>query len=262
MTLEPPADEFFGQDRLAVVTGASGALGRALSVAFTRAGVRVVGIARRADELQETLRQCEPGRFTSIVADVCDTARIREIFADIEAEIAPISILVNNAAVYPRIDILSEPAERILDQININLSGCINCAVAALHLMSVRGVGRIINVGSFAGDAPVAGSLGYSVSKAGVHALTAALAAETVERLPNILISEWIPGILDTPMGVPWGISPAVAAEWGVALALGTVPEMHGATFLQDRQHLAPRSLKRRLKDRVLRVSYKAIELS
>lgn len=241
-----------GYGHLAVVTGASRGLGRALSVAFSRRGVRVVGVARRGHALQQTGSLCRQGSFSSIVADVADPARVREVFSQVETQIGPVTILFNNAAVYPRVDFLTAPAEHVLDQLAVNLNGYINCASAALPHMTARGSGRIVNVGSFAGDGPIAGSLGYSVSKGAVRVLTQSLAAETRDRLPGIIVNEWIPGILDTKMGQEGGIDPAVAAEWGVSLALGASPDLHGATFLEDRQLLAPRSRMRRLKDRLL----------
>ena len=165
-------------------------MGRALSIAFTHAGVRVVGLAR------------------------------------------------------------------ILEQIEINLNGYINCAMAALQVMGERGEGRIINVSSFPDDTPIPGGLGHSVSAAAGRAFAAALAAETAERLPGIVVSEWIPGIPGRSMGRADGISPDIAAQWGVSLALATAPGLHGVTFLRDRRFVASRGWRRRLSDRVLRVSW------
>lgn len=249
MTARRPADE-----HLAVVTGASDGLGRALSVAFCRRGVRVVGVARRVERLMETEQLCGSSCFSYFAADVAATARIGEVFAEVEERIGPVTILINNAAVYARADFLSATAEHTLGQIAINLNGSVNCASAALRHMAARGRGRIVNVSSFAGEGPVPGSLGYSVSKAALRALTRALTAETRDRLPGIVISEWIPGVLNTSMGRAGGIDPEVAAEWGVSLALADDPDLHGATFVEDRELIPRRSLKGRVKDFVLRI--------
>lgn len=241
-----------GRGQLAIVTGASRGLGRALSVAFSRRGVQVVGMARAAEALNETGRQCRQGAFSPFVADVADPVRVREVVSEVETRIGPVTILFNNAAIYPRVDFLSAHAERVLEQLAVNLNGYVNCASAVLPRMVARGRGSIVNVSSFAGGTPVPGSLGYSVSKGAVRILTQALAAETRDRLPDIVVTEWIPGILGTWMGSPGGIDPAVAAEWGVSLALGASSEVHGATFLQDREMIEPRRGLRRVKDRLL----------
>lgn len=240
-------------DHLVVVTGASHGLGRALSVAFCKRGVRVVGLARRQEGLMQTGQLCGAWHFSGFVADVSDTARVSAVFDEVEERIGPVTILVNNAAVYPRADFLSAPAEHILEQVAINLNGAVNCASAALRYMAARGHGRIVNVGSFAGRSPLPGSLGYSVSKGAIRTLTRALAAETAGRLPGIVISEWIPGVLNTAMGRPDGISPEVAAEWGVTLSLSSSPDLHGVTFVEDRELVPPRSCRQRLKAFVLR---------
>lgn len=254
MTDEPPGGDQQGQGHLAVVTGASGGLGRALSVAFTRRGVRVVGLARRAHALDETRSLCPEGTFSSFVADVADPVRVREVFSEVEARIGPVTILVNNAAIYPRVDFLSAPAEEVLEQLSVNLGGYVNCASAALAYMAARGRGRIVNVSSFAGEGPIPGSLGYSVSKGGDRILTRALAVETRDRLPGLIVTEWMPGILATKMGDAAGIDPAVAAEWGVSLALAEARNLHGATFVRDRVLIQPLGRRARLKNRLRQI--------
>lgn len=245
-----------GRERsLAVVTGASDGLGRALSVAFSRRGVRVVGLARRAHALDQTSELCRQDSFTPVVADVSDPVRVRQVFSEVEAEIGPVTVLFNNAAVYPRVDFLSAPAERVLEQLAINLNGYVNCASAALAYMAARGRGRIVNVSSFAGEGPTPGSLGYAVSKGGDRIFTKALAVETRDRLPGIIVSEWMPGILATRMGEVGGIDPAVAAEWGVSLALAQDPRMHGATFIQDRELVEPQGRMAQLKAQLRQIA-------
>lgn len=238
--------------RVALVTGASSGLGRALAVELTGRGVRVIGIARRPDSLAATGALCAGGLFHPLTGDVRDAQRLRDIVAQTEQRVGPIDILINNAAVYRRHDILSVEAEAVVDEIAINLNGYVNAASAVLPGMAARGRGRIVNVSSFAGGEPLAGSLGYSVSKAAVRALTPALAAETRGRLPDIVISEWLPGIMRTGMGVPDALDPATAAVWGANLALDSNPALHGAVFLRDCQMLPSRGTVQKLKDLLL----------
>lgn len=237
---------------VAIVTGAGAGLGAALAQALAARGHAVLGIARSAAGLAATAGRCPPGRFHAAPADVADAAALRRIVARAEREIGPVAILINNAAVYQRADFISTPAEEITGQIAINLGGYINAAAAVLPAMADRGRGRIVNVGSLAGDGPLPGSLAYTVSKLACRGFDAALVTELAGRLPGITVSEWIPGILATGMGRADGIAPETAAAWGVALALDSDPALHGARFLCNRQLLPTRSFKRRIKDRLL----------
>ena len=237
---------------VALVTGAGAGLGAALAQALTARGHAVLGIARGAAGLAETAGRCAPGLFHAQSADVTDAAALRRIVAEAERDIGPVAILINNAAVYHRADFISTPAEEITGQIAINLGGYINAAAAVLPAMADRGRGRIINVGSLAGEGPLPGSLAYTVSKLACRGFDAALVTELAGRLPGITVSEWIPGILATGMGRTDGIAPETAAAWGVTLALDRDPALHGARFLCDRQMLPARSFKRRIKDMLL----------
>ena len=159
--------------------------------------------------------------------------------------------LINNAAVYPRGDLLSEPPSHIMDCVAVNLGGMVNCALMALADMTEAGHGRILNVSTFADLAPLPGSSAYSVSKGAARIFTRALIADVCDRFPRIVINDWMPGQLATRMGLADGLDPAVAAHWGVALALSDDPSLTGSIFERDAEQLPPRSLKRRLVERV-----------
>lgn len=237
-----------GPGPVAVVSGASTGVGQFLSAALARRGCRVAGLARSRPELEQTAALCAPGRFLPVVADVSDQKAVNRAFARIADELGPVAILVAGAAIYPRQDLLTQPDAPVLEVLAVNLGGQVACAMAALAQMVPRGNGRIVLVGSFAGDAPLPGSLGYSVSKAGGRALARALAAETAARLPGIVVSEWMPPILATRMGRPGGADPAVAAEWCAELAMDHDPALHGAVFVGPVEHRAPLRLRRRLR--------------
>ena len=237
---------------VAIVTGAGAGLGAAMSQALTARGHAVVGISRRATGLAQTKERCAAGLFHAHAADVSDAEALRQIVIKAERDIGPITILINNAAVYHRSDFVGVPAEEVTSQIAINLGGYINAAAAVLPVMAARGHGRIIHVGSFAGDSTLPGSLAYNVSKFACRGFDTALVAELALRLPGLIVSEWIPGILSTAMGRADGIDPDRVAAWGVTLALDTDPTLHGARFLRDQQMLPERSFKRRIKDMLL----------
>ena len=121
----------------------------------------------------------------------------------------------------------------------------------ALERMTDTGFGRIINVTSFADINPTYLSSAYSVSKGACRILTRSMVRDLSDRFPNIVINEWIPGALQTKMGLETGLDPAEVAKWGTALALWRDPDLSGATFVKDVEHLPSLSLKRRLWNKI-----------
>jgi len=240
------------RDGLAVVTGAGAGLGRALSVELTRRGIPVAGIGRHTADLEETGRLSAPGLFTAFVADVADFAEVGRVFRELADGGRPLSILFNNAAIYEREDFLKATPDSIMRSVNVNLGGVICCTSEALGRMAEQGYGRIINVATFADLGPLSGSLAYSVSKGAARIFTRALVADIGDRLPGIVVNDWVPGALATRMGISDGIDPATSARWGVNLALIHDPEINGATFDRDTEAIQPRSKKRILKDLLL----------
>lgn len=238
------------EDRpLCVITGAGSGLGRALSVDLCGRGVRVVGIGRSAASLQQTAALAG-SHFTSVVADVSDPAAVRLAF-EAARKIAPVSILINNAAVYPHTDILDETASSFMHTVGVNLGGMVGCTLEALTDMTAAGHGRILNVSSFADIAPAPCSAAYSVSKGAGRILSRALVADLGDRLPGIVITTWMPGILATDMGMADGLDPALAAQWGASLALMRDRTLNGTVFERDCEVLPPRGIKDKLKDLV-----------
>jgi NAD(P)-dependent dehydrogenase (short-subunit alcohol dehydrogenase family) len=230
---------------IAVITEASWGIGRALALALARKGVRVAGLSRDA-------YVTEAEGLTPVVADVRNPSEVMRAFGEIRAKLGTPTILINNSETYPDRDILDETPESFMDTVRLNLGGAFNCCHAVLPDMVAAGRGRIINVVTFADAAPAPLAAGYSVSKGALRILTKALVADLGDRFPGIVINDWIPGTHQPRKGIPDGVDPAVAAEWGAELALMKGPEINGLVFLQDREHAAPRSFKGRLKDRVL----------
>jgi len=238
-------------DGIAVVTGAGGGLGRALALDLAARGMRVAALGRSPGGVEETAAMGPKGRILPVVADVADAAAAREAFAQL-AEAGPVTVLINNAAVYPRRDFLDESGESFAETVAINLGGMVNCTRAALDGMVENGRGRIVNVSTFADIAPLPASSAYAVSKGAARIFSRALIADLADRFPGIVISDWMPGMLATRMGVARGLDPAQAAKWGAALALWDDPSLNGAVFEMDREILPPRGLKGRIKDRLL----------
>ncbi|WP_353473407.1 SDR family NAD(P)-dependent oxidoreductase [Salipiger sp. H15] len=237
---------------IAVVTGAGSGLGRAMAIELARRGFTVAGIGRRRAALEETRAMAGPDRFHPYPADVALPEEVAQAFARIRAERGRIALLINNAATYPRRDLLDESAESFMATVAANLGGTVACSRAALEDMVETGRGRILNVATFADLAPLPASAAYSVSKGAARIFTRALIADLGDRFPGIVIGDWMPGMLKTQMGIPDGLPPEQAAAWGVALAVNADPALTGAVFEMDREILPPRGLKGRLKDLLL----------
>lgn len=235
---------------VAVVTGAGSGLGRALAVELAGSGMLVIGFGRREKALAET-EKIIGSKFVPMVVDVADYEAVSAAFGKI-AEIGPITILINNAAVFARRDIMDETAASFMQTVNVNLGGTFACSREALQIMTENGIGRIINVSSFADIDPMPAAGAYSVSKGAQRILTRAIVADLGDRFPDIVVSTWMPGMLATSMGISEGLAPEVAAKWGVALALWHDPTLNGAVFEMDREILPARSFKRRIKDKIL----------
>ncbi|WP_204112837.1 SDR family oxidoreductase [Shimia biformata] len=244
-----PSDEI--QQGCAVVTGAGSGLGQALSVELARRGMQVAGFGRREDALAETAAQIGDA-FLPIKADVSDFTALRNGFDQVRMHFGPVTILINNAAVYPRRDLLEESPEAFMQVMAINLGGMVAATQYALTDMTRAGVGRIVNVSSFADIAPIPASAAYSVSKGAGRIWSRAMLADLHDRFPDIVISTWMPGMLATDMGIPDGLAPEAAAKWGAALSLWHDRAINGATFEMDREVPEPRGLKRKIKDAIL----------
>ena len=227
---------------IAVITEASWGLGQALAAALVRRGVAVAGIAREAFTADGVL---------SVAADVREPREVARAFDEIRDRLGTPTILINNAETYPDLDILDETPDSFMDTVQLNLGGAFNCCHAVLPDMVAAGAGRIVNVVTFADVSPAPMAAGYSVSKGALRILTRSLVADLGDRFPGIVVTDWVAGTHSPRRGIPDGVDPARAAEWGASLALMRRPEMNGLVFLQDREHQPPRSLKGRVKDRV-----------
>ena len=175
--------------KVAVVTGASRGIGRAIAVALAQAGVDVVCTARSteahphkvlAGTIEETTRQVQAlgRRAVAIPVDVSKEEEVEAMARRVLAEFGRVDILVNNAAVAAPGSFLEVPVRRWDLVLNVNLRGAFLCARAFLPSMMERGSGRIVNVSSYAAHTEGFWGLAYGVSKAAMERLTTGLAAE------------------------------------------------------------------------------------
>jgi 3-oxoacyl-[acyl-carrier protein] reductase len=189
------------EGRVALVTGASRGIGRAIAVALARAGADVaVNYRSRADAARETAAQAAAlGRRSLVVgADVSVAAEVTRLVAAVEAGLGPVDVLVNNAGV-ARPLLLEQVTERDFDDmLAVNLKSAFLLTQAVLPGMRARRWGRVINVSSVA--AQVGGVVGphYAASKAGLHGLTHAYASLLAKE--GITANAIAPALIETEM--------------------------------------------------------------
>ncbi len=231
----------------AIVTGAGGGLGRELARKLAAQGVPTAVLGRTMADLEETCT-AQPNVMHPVLCDVADPSSVQSAVIEITDTFGAPRILVNNAATYPRRDVLDTAPAAFMNTVATNLGGIVNCTSAVLPHMTKDGFGRIVNVATYADIAPIPLSAEYSVSKGAARIYTRALLADIGDRFPNIVVGDWMPGMLATRMGIADGLAPDVAAGWGAALALWHDPALSGVTFEMDREVLQGSRLKRHLK--------------
>jgi NADP-dependent 3-hydroxy acid dehydrogenase YdfG len=240
------------EDKIVVITGAGGGLGRELAKAFCARGARVMGLGRNIGKLDETASAIGKGYFEVYCADVSDFAQVKSAVAQILEAHGRIDLLFNNAAVYPKVNFLDESASDFAHALLINVAGVANTCKAVLPSMIENGFGRIFNLGSWADRAPIANSAVYSAAKGAVHALTKAIAADIAHHDADIEVHEWLPGHLNTQMSEFTGMDPAVAAAWAVAIASMPHASRRSCIYEQNREWQPPKSIKQRLLSKIL----------
>ncbi|MGI9363161.1 MAG: SDR family NAD(P)-dependent oxidoreductase [Parasphingorhabdus sp.] len=183
--------------KLAVVTGAASGIGRETVRVFVGAGAHVVLADRNADELAKFAAELGSAA-TAVPTDVSDREQVEQL-ADAARAIGPIDVWLNGAGVVAAPAMIVDVDEATLDRlIAINLKGVYFGAAAAARRMIPEGKGSIINISSQGAESPAPGISVYSLTKAGVNALTRTLAAEVGDA--GVRVNAVAPGFIDTPM--------------------------------------------------------------
>jgi 3-oxoacyl-[acyl-carrier protein] reductase len=189
------------KEQIAIVTGGSRGIGRAIVQAFAQEGALVALVYRgsrgAADALVEEVRN-RGGTALAVQADVADRASVQACVKLVEQELGPVRILVNNAGVIDDdlfIRMKPEAWERVLAT---NLGGVFNfCHEVAFGMMQRRS-GRIINVSSVAAEHVNMGQTNYAASKGAINSFTRALAVELAKR--GVTVNAIAPGFIETDM--------------------------------------------------------------
>ena len=182
--------------KVAVVTGGTRGIGRAISVALKGAGYKVAANYGGNDRAAQLFNE-ETG-IPVFKFDVSDFNACAAGVKKIEADLGPIDVLVNNAGITRDATMHRMSHDQWNAVIQTNLSSCFNMSRVVIDGMRSRGFGRIVNIGSINGQAGQYGQVNYAAAKSGIHGFTKALAQEGAAR--GITVNAVAPGYVDTDM--------------------------------------------------------------
>ncbi|WP_022853796.1 3-oxoacyl-[acyl-carrier-protein] reductase [Thermodesulfatator atlanticus] len=204
------------ENRIALVTGASRGIGRAIALALAKEGADViVNYASSAEAAKEVVSEIKAlGRKAiALKFDVASFDEVQNAVKEAEENFGPIDILVNNAGI-TRDTLLMRMKEEDWDKVlGVNLKGAFNCSKAVIQGMMKRRFGRIINISSVIAFSGNPGQTNYAAAKAGLIGFTKSLAREVATR--GITVNAVAPGYIETDMTakIPEKIKQAILAQ-------------------------------------------------
>lgn len=216
--------------RVAIVTGGTRGIGEAISLALKDAGMTVAANYAGNDDRARAFTE-----RTGIKAYKWDVADFDACLAgvqQVETELGPVDVLVNNAGITRDGTMKRMNRQAWEEVIDTNLGGCFNMAKAVWDGMNGRKYGRIVNIGSINGQAGQYGQVNYAAAKSGIHGFTKALAQEGAR--VGITVNAIAPGYIDTDMvaAVPPDVLEKIVAKIPVG-RLGKADEIaRGVAFL------------------------------
>lgn len=191
----------FAPGTVALVTGASRGIGRAIALDLAREGATVViNYSSSAEQAARTAAEIEAagGQAVAWPANVAEEKEVVSLFRRVRSELGRLDILVNNAGIIKDGWLMMMGASKWDEVINVNLRGCFLCTREAMKIMANQKQGVIINIASTSGVAGQEGQLNYSASKGGIIAFTRGLAREGAPH--GIRANAVAPGFIETDM--------------------------------------------------------------
>ena len=242
------------ENKVAVITGSSKGIGRAIALSFAREGAAVaVDYRRHPDEAREVVKDIESsgGRALALKADVSEQDDVRTLVRQTTREFGRLDIMVNNAGMEEKMPFLETPLEVFERAMAVNLTGAwLGCQEAAGQMVSQGEGGRIINVSSVHEDRPMPTNSPYCAAKGGLRMLMRTIAVELAPH--SITVNNIAPGAIETPINenlednpgqmrellseIPLGRigQPEEVAEMALYLASDAASYVTGSTFVID----------------------------
>ena len=188
------------QLKVALVTGASRGIGRAIAEALADAGFAVIGTATSSAGAEQITARFVERNFVGqgMVLNVNDAASISLLLKEVEENFGAPTVLVNNAGITKDNILLRMKEDEWSDVVNTNLNAVFRLSKACVRAMTKAKWGRIVNISSVVGSMGNSGQSNYSATKAGVEGFSRALAKELGSR--NITVNTVAPGFIDTDM--------------------------------------------------------------
>ena len=204
--------------KIAIVTGASRGIGRAIAQTLAARGAVVIAAARDNNAAETVAEIVHAGGKAEVASlEVTDTASIDAMVAGVMARHGRIDILVNNAGI-ARDQLMLRMKRDDWDQVvATNLTSAFSCVQAVLKPMIKQRAGRIISISSVVGQMGNAGQVNYAASKAGLIGFSKALAREVASR--NVTVNVVTPGLIDA--GMAKAITDKAQVDWAAAIPLG-----------------------------------------
>ncbi|RMD95299.1 MAG: 3-oxoacyl-ACP reductase FabG [Calditrichaeota bacterium] len=187
-------------EKVAIVTGASRGIGKAIALRLADAGARVAVTATTLQGAQKTAEAiaARGGQALPLQVNVADPESVTALVQKVLEQWNRIDILVNNAGITRDNLLLRMSQNEWQDVINVNLTGVFNCMKAVARTMMKQRSGKIINISSVVGETGNAGQANYSAAKAGIIGLSKSVAKELASR--NIQVNCVAPGFIQTDM--------------------------------------------------------------
>ncbi|MHD0328833.1 3-oxoacyl-ACP reductase FabG [Proteus mirabilis] len=183
--------------KIALVTGASRGIGRAIAEKLIACGATVIGTAT-SENGAKAISEYLGNKGKGFVLNVTETDSIEKFLADVRAEFGEIDILVNNAGITRDNLLMRMKDDEWQDIIDTNLSSVFRLSKAVMRAMMKKRYGRIITIGSVVGTMGNAGQANYAATKAGVIGFSKSLAREVASR--GITVNVVAPGFIETDM--------------------------------------------------------------
>lgn len=216
---------------VALVTGSSRGIGRALAEGLAGAGASVVLNGRDPERLEQTrvelVARWGAERVHAYAFDVTDEAAVEQAVARVEAEVGPVGVCVSNAGVQHRVPLVDLAAADWRRVVETDLTSAFLVGRTVARSMISRGRGKIVNVGSVQSDLARPGIGAYTAAKGGIRTLTRAMAAEWASAgvqvnalAPGYLATEMTQALVDDADFTAWVVGRTPAARWGTTADL------------------------------------------